>query len=240
MIHVEPLLFVPSPRDLTEFYDEFNKITNYDKYFVRYHKPEIEAYDMGRSIFLEKENERYTHFIVCADDLLIKQEHIDKLFSDLCYLEMIGESQNVCIGGYCNVDTTTNSHLSNITFDKVQPERQGRTYNFATLQQMRDLYSTKRNTPYPFIEVSFSGFPLFAIPRKILERIEFRNDSTTGKDLGCCLDVMWCYDTYMNNYKVLCDLSLELYHMKISDSKFRNYMANILESKMYFEYKKYK
>ena len=234
---IELLLFCPSPRDLEEFWEEFNKIKNYDKFIIRYMKPETTVYEIARKEFLKKE--KYTHLVICPDDLLIKQQHVDQLYSDLCFLEMEkeGQSQNVCIGGYCNVNTTNLADKANVTFDRVSHKREGRIYNFPTLQQLRDMRQSLplSASPYPFTEVKFSGFPLFAIPRKIMERIEFRDDVEDG--LGCCLDVMFSYDCYMNNYTMLCDLSLELYHMKISDVRFRNYMVGVLEPNVYFEYK---
>lgn len=226
---INPLLFCPSPRDLPEFYEEFNKITNYDKYFVRYTKPEVLAYDLGRDEFLKYEE--YTHFIICPDDLIIKQEHVDKIVEDI----QIFNDDNLCIGGFCNIDTTDKKEISNICIERVNidpyPDRR---YSFLTLQALHDLSFKK------FIEVSFSGFPLFAVPRPILEKIEFRNDSPDGwEDYGCCLDVMFCHDLLENGYKIICDLSLEMFHMKIDDFKVANFYANgEKERKKYFEYKK--
>lgn len=229
---IEPLLFCPSPRDIPEFYDSFNKITNYDKYFVWYTKPEVLAYEWGRDIFLE--HKQYTHFVICPDDLIIKQEHVDKLISDLEIFD-----DNHCVGGFCNIDTTEDKkEISNICMDRVNTDQYpNRKYNFMTLQALRDLSVHKK-----FIEVGFSGFPLFAIPRPILEKIEFRNDSYDGwDDCGCCLDVMFCHDLLENGYKIICDLSLELYHMKIDDNKVAYFYANgEKERKRYFEYKKIK
>lgn len=231
---IEPLLFVPSPRDLPEFYEEFNKIHNYDKYFVRYTKPEVLVYDIGRDVFLE--HKEYTHFVICPDDLLIKQEHVDILYNDLILLEVLGLVENTCIGGFCNINVTDKKDISNICIDRVNIDPYpNRKYSFATLKELRDLRNIQR-----YKEVGFSGFPLLAIPRSILEKIEFRNDSHDGwEDYGCCLDVMFCHDVYElgPEYKILCDLQLEMQHMKIDDNKVVNFYANILEREKYFEYK---
>ena len=234
---IEPLLFCSSPRYLQEFYDEFNKINNYDKYFVRYTKPEVQAYDIGRDVFLAPENKKYTHFVICPDDLIIKQEHIDKLYNDLIYLSEIGESDYTCIGGFCNINVTDKKDISNICIDRVNIDPYpNRKYNFVTLQYLRNVSLVFGR----FIKVGFSGFPLFAIPRSIVEKIEFRNDSPDGwEDYGCCLDVMFCHDLYElgPKYKILCDLQLEMEHMKIDDNKVKNFYANILAREKYFEYK---
>jgi hypothetical protein len=234
---IEPLLFCPSPRDLTEFYTEFNKITNYDKYFVRYTRPEIQAYDWGRDAFLS--DKKYTHLVICPDDLIIKQKDVNRIYLDLLYLQTLGLDQSTCIGGFCNLNTTDMKDLSNICIDRVNIDRYpNRRYNFATLQYLRDyplLYSSSKNM---FIKVGFSGFPLFAIPRTIVEKIEFRNDSDDGwEDYGCCVDVMFCHDVYENGYSILCDLDLEMHHMKINDAKMQNCFIGIKERKKYFEYK---
>lgn len=229
---IEPLLFCPSPRDLPEFYDSFNKIKKYDKYFVRYTKPETKAYDIGRDIFLA--NKKYTHFVICPDDLIIKQEHVDKLVEDLIILDF----KDSCIGGFCNLNITDKKEISNICIERVNIDPYpNRRYSFVTLQFLREMAIHKK-----FIEVGFSGFPLFAIPRHIVERIEFRNDSWDGwQDCGCCLDVMFCHDVWENGFKVLCDLSLELHHMKIDDFKVEKFYANgEKEPTKYWEYKEEK
>lgn len=227
---IEPLLFCPSPRDIPEFYDSFNKIKKYDKYFVRYTKPEIKAYDIGRDIFLE--NKQYTHFVICPDDLIIKQEHVDKLIQDI---SSIADSDNCCIGGFCNLNISDKKEISNICIDRVNIDPYpNRRYNFVTLQFLREMSIHKK-----FIEVGFSGFPLLAIPRQILEKIEFRNDAPAGwEDYGCCLDVMFSHDVWENKFRLLCDLSLELHHMKLDDNRVANFYANgEKEPDKYFEYK---
>lgn len=223
---------MPSPRDLPEFYEEFNRINNYDKYFVRYTKPEVLAYDWGRDIFLE--NKQYTHLVICPDDLVIKQEHIDKLYNTLIYFQDIGISHKVCIGGYCNLNVTDKKDLSNICVDRVNIDPYpNRRYKFSTLQELRDLRLKQR-----FVEVGFSGFPLMAVPRSIVEDIEFRNDSEDGwAEWGCCLDVMFCHDVIEKGYKIVCDLDMEMCHMKIDDNQVKNFYADVLERERYFEYK---
>jgi hypothetical protein len=69
------------------------------------------------------------------------------------------------------------------------------------------------------IKVRFAGFPLFVIPRKIVEQIPFRNDSPTGEfdTCGCCVDVMFCNDALDNGYKIYVDCRVGLDHLKISD-----------------------
>jgi len=234
-LKLEPLLFCPSPRDLPEFYEEFNKIHNYDKYFVRYTKPEVQAYDWGRDIFLE--HKEYTHLVICPDDLIIRQEHIDKLYNDLIYLGDIGEIDTTCIGGFCNLNTTDQQQMSNICINRVNIDPYpNRRYSFVTLEYLRNVSLVFGR----FIRVGFSGFPLLAIPRSIVEKIEFRNDSRDGwEDYGCCLDVMFCHDVYElgPEYKILCDLQMEMYHMKIDDIRVKNFHAGILAQERYFEHK---
>ena len=190
----------------------------------------------GRDIFLANENKHYTHFVICPDDLIIKREHVNQIYLDLLYLQTLGIDQSVCIGGFCNLNTTDKKDLSNICIERVNIEPYpNRRYNFATLKELRDL-RVKHKMRY--IPVGFSGFPLMAVPRNILKDIEFRNDSEDGwQDYGCCVDVMFCHDVYESGFKVLCDLDLEMHHMKIDDFNMQNFYVNIKEPKRYFEYK---
>jgi hypothetical protein len=87
-------------------------------------------------------------------------------------------------------------------------------YNWVKLEELADI--KKRLIP-----VKFAGFPLFVIPRNLVERIPFRNDSPTGKfdGCGCCVDVMFCNDAQDIGAKIFVDTRVKLNHLKISDQK---------------------
>lgn len=235
---IEPLLFCPSIREIPDFYSRFNTITKYDKYFVRYVRPEIDAYVAGRNAFLE--NEQYTHYVICPDDLLFTEEAVDRLVRDIEYFQSIDKKKEVIISGFCNVDTTEQKHLANITFHHVSARRVGRTYNFLKLDEVRKIRAELGNNEQePFIRVFFAGFPLMAIPRVVIEQVPFKNDSATGYERhGCCLDVMFCCDANSAGYEIWVDLDLDLYHKKIADGYYENDMTGLKVPKKYFEYKK--
>jgi len=75
---MNPLLFMPSPRDIPEVKKTWH-IIPYDKFIVKY-TPEVEAYQIGRNFFLE--HEEYTHFIICPDDLEISTQGVEQLMDD--------------------------------------------------------------------------------------------------------------------------------------------------------------
>lgn len=235
---VEPLLFCPSVREIPDFYQRFNAITKYDKYFVKYTRPEIDAYVAGREAFLSGES-KYTHYVICPDDLLFTEEDVDRLVKDIEYFQSIGKKEAI-ISGFCNVDTTEQKHLANITFHRVSARRVGRIYNFLKLDEVRKIRNElKENEQEPFIRVFFAGFPLMAIPRVVVENVPFKNDSATGYERkGCCLDVIFCCDANNAGFEIWVDLELDLYHKKIADGYYENDMTGLKVPKKYFEYKK--
>lgn len=235
---IEPLLFCPSIREIPDFYQRFNAVTKYDKYFVRYIRPEIDAYVAGREAFLSSDR-KYTHYVICPDDLLFMEADVDRLVKDIEYFQSIGKKDAI-ISGFCNVDTTEQKHLANITFHRVSVRRIGRTYNFLKLDEVRKIRTElKDNKQEPFIRVFFAGFPLMAIPRKVIEQVSFKNDSKTGYERrGCCLDVMFCCDANSAGFEIWVDLELDLYHKKIADGYYENDMTGLKTPKKYFEFKK--
>ena len=175
--------------------------------------PEYKAYPLMRDKFLNHPSERYTHLIICPDDLLIDDKNkIQMLLDNYNDIEP-SERDNTIMSGYCNVDHGINGKFANITIADVSPLRKGRIYNWVRLDELEH---KKR-----LISVKFAGFPLFAIPRNIVEQIPFRNDSPTGHfdGCGCCVDVMFCHDVIKMGAKIFVDPRVKLNHLKISDQK---------------------
>jgi hypothetical protein len=228
---LNPLITLPSPRDLPTIKEALDKITEYDKLWVKY-SPEHITYPIIREQFLKHSNQ-YTHLVICPDDLLIDDPK--KLYTLLEDSQELGDK--AIVSGYCNVDTSENSKYANVTQYDVSNERHGRIYQWFTLQQLEQHEAD-------LIEVKFSGFALMVIPRAAIEQIPFRNDSSTGQFdyLGCCVDVMFCNDAIEKGYKIYVDTDVRLQHLKHSDQ----YTGEILQRhpkteqdwKFYYEYKR--
>lgn len=231
---MEPLITIPSPRDIPIVKEALDKITEYDKLWIKY-SPEHITYPIIRGEILK--NPRYTHLVICPDDLLIDDKNkLETLFKDY---EAFENPDKIILSGYCNVDTSENSKYANVTQYHVSNERAGREYRWFTLQQLEE------NSKYGnfLIEVQFSGFALMVIPRQAIEEIRFRNDSWTGNfdSNGCCIDIMFCNDVIQRGYKIYVDSRVRLQHLKHSDQntskllqqnpKFEN------DYRFYYEYK---
>lgn len=227
---INPLIVIPSPRDLQLVKDALDKITEYDKLWVKY-SPEYVTYPIIRDEFL-KNRYKYTHLVICPDDLLID----DKAKLELLLEDAKKLGDKAIVSGYCNVDTSENSKYANVTQYDVTNERHGRIYQWFTLQELEN------KTSDFLIPVKFSGFALMVIPRSAIEQIPFRNDSSTGMfdALGCCTDVVFCNDAIEKGYKIYVDSRVRLQHLKNSDQ----HTSELLQSnpkmeddwKFYYEY----
>jgi hypothetical protein len=96
---LNPLIKIPSPRDLPTIKEALDKITEYDKLWVKY-SPEHITYPIIRNEFLKHPN-NYTHLVICPDDLLIDDPK--KLYMLLEDSQELGNQ--TIVSGYCNVDT---------------------------------------------------------------------------------------------------------------------------------------
>lgn len=234
---MKPLIALPSPRDLPIVLEALDKITEYDKLWVKY-SPEHITYPIIREQFLKNKN-KYTHLVICPDDLLIDDKNKLELLLQDYESFPFEDPDKIIMSGYCNVDTSDNSKYANITTTEVSNARHGRVYQWLTLQQLE----SKTGEHY-LIEVKFAGFPLMVIPRSAIEQIPFRNDSSTGQfdALGCCVDIMFCNDAISKGYKIFVDTRVRLQHLKYSDiytgQLLQNHPKTENDWKFYYEYKK--
>ncbi len=205
-----PLICVPSPRDIPIIKKALHSIEEYDKLWIKY-SPEHISYPIMRNEFLKNDHRKYTHLVICPDDLLIDDKNKLKLLLDDA--QKLGDK--AILSGYCNVDTTDNAIYANVTQYDVSSERPDRTYEWLTLEELES-----RNKSNFLIEVKFSGFALMVIPRSAVEQIPFRNDSSSGKfdNNGCCVDVMFCNDALKKGYKLFVDTRVRLQHLKYNET----------------------
>ncbi len=231
---MKPLIVIPSPRDLDRVKLAIDLLPS-DKLWIKYYT-EIGAYTLMQKEFLKSD---YTHIILIPDDLVVTPDTYDMFIRDL------EEFPDDIVSGYCNVDTRALQGYANVSIYPVQRERQGRTYTWLTLAGIHEesrMYRLQtpdkhRTLPEYMIDVTFAGFPLFGIPRKILEKINFVNDSPTGYTTdGCCVDVTFCYDVRAAGYRILCDTRLRTAHLKIDDTAVEKFSTGIKEPYFRYEY----
>lgn len=230
---IRPLIAIPSPRDIDRVKNAIDLI-HADKLWIKYYKPEIDAYVIMQREFLASE---YTHLVIIPDDLVVGLEVWNKFMTDIEFFP------NDIISGYCNLDRTFNSGFTNISPKLVQRHRTGRTYTWFSMgglwQEAADYRAEHpelhKDLPEYMIDVPFAGFPLFAIPREIVRKIRFTNDSPSGYDpLGCCVDVTFCYDAIKAGYRILCDIRLRTEHLKIDDNQVEHFKAGLVQP--YYKY----
>lgn len=233
---MNPLIVIPSPRDIPDFKEAMDNI-NYDKLWVKYHYPEMVAYQKIRYEFLSRTE--YTHMIIIPDDLIVTPEKLEILIEDYNHIR---DAEDTVISGYCNVDTTRFKDCANVTISRVNNNRSARIYSWITLEDMKEFND---NVEDPNIQesylmhVGFVGFACMIIPRKIIQHRHFRNDSRSGNDAeGCCVDIMFCNDVLDENYRILCDIRCRFNHLKISDAEYAYFYANTRDPYIYYDKKK--
>ena len=206
------LIAIPSPRDIEQFAEATAKITKYDKYWVKYYY-EQEAYDEIRRYFLE--HGEYTHLAILADDLIIKEQDVDRLFA------MRGNCPVICGVAMVNRERSFDGLLSIGTVDVPSIIRSGRTYNLMNMAKY-DSYGQLK----PIIQVMYQGFPLPIIRRDVVEAIRFRDDREPNhRERGCCLDLMFSYDCAQQGIPMYCDLNVFMDHLPGKEARFMNFGA---------------
>ena len=218
---IKPLIAIPSVRDLQEFKQAIKQIKNIDKLWIKY-TPAPTAYPLIRSEFLSNPN-NYTHLIILPDDLIVEPDKLQYLLDDYDTALSTDEKNTTILTGYCNVDVKADNDKANICTEPVLVHRGARTYNWIPIQHLRtqknNIASDQNSTDKDYlIPVKFAGFPLYIIPRNIVEQIPFRDDSNAEyQQTGVCYDVMYCHDSQEKGFKIYTDLRVDLHHLRLSN-----------------------
>ena len=235
---IKPLIAIPSVRDLAEFKQAINKIKNIDKLWIKY-TPSQTSYPLIHSEFLANPN-NYTHLIILPDDLIVEPDKLQHLLNDYETALSADEKDTTILTGFCNVDVKSNIDKANICTETVITNRNGRHYAWLSIQDLRtqknniDLDENATDRDY-LIPVRFAGFPLYVIPRKIVEQISFRDDSNAEyKQTGVCYDVMYCNDSQEKGFQILTDLRVDLKHLRYTkDSDIQLQLQRMRERRGY-------
>ena len=228
---IKPLIALPSVRDLSEVKQAVKNIKNIDKLWIKY-TPSPVAYPLMRSEFLAHPN-NYTHLIVLPDDLVVEPDKLECLLNDYetALSSTEDEKDTTILTGYCNVDVKANNDKANICTETVLPNRNGRRYNWVLMDHLRTLKNVidrneenndndsdnnSQTTDRDYlIPIKFAGFPLCIIPRKIVEQIPFRDDSSAQyRQTGVCYDVMFCHDALEKGFQLMTDIRVDLKHLR--------------------------
>lgn len=196
------LLFRGSPRsNIDEVEVENPKIRKEcDVLNVRY-SFEFDAYKWARDYFLA--HEEYDYFVIATDDIIVKPEHIIQLKEDL------KEFKFAVISGMMNVDEKDypDGNL-NICSCLALKDKKLRHYDWLDLTRLPkdDIF-----------QVKFSGFPLMAIRRDIIEMFPFATDSIfkgKGMQFGASLDFVFCWYCHEYGIPIYVDKRIFMQHLR--------------------------
>ncbi len=189
-MEVNPLIFIPSVREIPEVMDSWNKIP-YDKFIVRM-MLEPEAYKTGRDFFLD--NKEYTHIVIAPDDMVLDYESFMVLKKSI---EEYGMSN---IAGLANIDE------SNPDVYSCKPLGMDPT------SASKGTYYEKGNLPKETIfEVGFTGFACQWIDRTLAENLSFKGGCNEGQG---CMDLQFTRECNKMNVSQLVNKNTYFYHMR--------------------------
>jgi hypothetical protein len=137
-----------------------------DKLWINYYA-QLAAYPLARIEFLKREE--YTHFVICPDDLIVKQRDIDILTNECERFDSIS--------GWCNLwHTGPYSELSNVSFNLPPNPPNGHTiedYNFANMTTIDTIRETIN-----LLLVKHQGTALTFLSRKVLEKVPLKTSDS--------------------------------------------------------------
>lgn len=175
---MNPLLFVPSVREIPEVIESWNELP-YDKYVVRM-MLEAPAYQTARDFFLL--HKEYTHIVICPDDLVIHYDAFEMLLRDveeydLSNLSGVAYIDEGSIGVYCckpkGIDLTNQS--------------KGSFYEDSSNKNVHP----KNILPNKIFEVGFTGFCCQFLERELVEKMTFKGGCEDGAG---CMDLEMAYN----------------------------------------------
>jgi len=162
--------------------------------------PEYFAYKIMRNYFLK--NKEYTHLVLATDDIVVKSGHIDMLENDLKKFDY------PVLSGVMNVDLDDREYV-NLAMSLPLKNRTLRKYSWMT---RRELFVKE-----DIFQVAFSGFPLMAIRRDIVEKVPFDADRVfqgLPPDRGASLDFVFCWYCVMKDIPIMVDKRIDMLHLR--------------------------
>lgn len=195
-LRVKLLLGRGSPRANIEIVECWNSKLPCDKILPTF-VTEWKAYQLMRNYFLS--HKEYTHLVLATDDIVVLPKHIDILQDDL------EQHDYPILSGMMNVDEPEPDKM-NLTWEMPAKDRTMRKYRW----MVRSELPQER-----FFEVAFSGFPLMAMRRDIVERYTFPADKVfinLPPHRGASLDIVFCWWVKENDIPITVDQTIEMRH----------------------------
>lgn len=199
MENIKILLGRGSPRSNIEAVEHWNQFLRCDKIIPKF-TTEHKAYAQMRKYFLD--HTEYTHLVLATDDIVVTPPHIEYLISDLT------EQDYPVLSGIMNVDQKDQTYV-NIAMELPIKDRNHRRYDWVTRKQLVDMPD--------IFKVAFSGFPLMAIRRDVVNKIMFDADRVfEGKPPhhGASLDTVFCWYCKERDIPIMVDQSISMTHLR--------------------------
>ena len=191
-----------SPRSNIKEVEKWNESLPCDKIIPRYFL-EWPAYQLMRNFFLR--HKEYTHLVLATDDIVVTPEHILQLQED------IEKFDYSVLSGVMNVEKNNrriDPDALNISMTIAQKDRRFRAYEWIKIHELPDK---------DIFQVMFSGFPLMAIRRDIIEITNFDADRVfEGKPShnGASLDLVFCWHCKEKNIPIMVDKRIMMNHKR--------------------------
>lgn len=198
MHKVKLLLARGSPRCYIPAVEEANANLHVDRIIPQYYH-EYPAYKIMRNFFLD--NPVYTHLVLATDDIVVQPSHLMRLQYDL------ERDDFPVLSGMMNVNLDDKVFV-NLTESMPSKKRNARKYVWMTRNDL-----VVKDDIFP---VAFSGFPLMAIRRDVVEQITFDADKVwEGQpDKGASLDIVFCWNCMERNILVMVDKTIDMLHLR--------------------------
>jgi len=196
------LLFRGSPRSDIERVEQENPKLPCDKLIIRY-MDEFNAYEKARNFFLE--HQEYDYLVLATDDIVVKPEHVIQLESDLTLknYEVLSGIMNVDQPEYMKPEGRLN-----ITYSLALKDKKLRSYEWMCRRDLPEIN---------IFQVKFSGFPLMAIRRDVVESTHFSADGVFkghAVNMGASLDFVFCWFCHENNIPIFVDKRIDMEHLR--------------------------
>lgn len=190
-MELNPLLFCPSVRNIGKVRKSWQDIP-YDKYVVRY-KLEDNAYSDGRDTFLD--NKKYTHLVICPDDLVIDYDSFMILKRD------VEEYDFNNIAGVANLDESQPDVYSckAVGIDPTSKEKG----SYLEKSHFIDIHEP--------CMVGFTGFACQWIERSLVEQLSFTGGCNNGKG---CMDLQFTREMDKLGIGQIINPDAFFYHMR--------------------------
>jgi len=153
-----------------------------------------------RNFFLK--NKEYSHLVLATDDIVVKPEHINLLEKDLQKYDY------PVLTGLMNVDLD-DVEFVNLSMSLPLKKRRLRQYSWMT---RREVFVKDE-----IFQVAFSGFPLMAIRRDIVEKVPFDADRVfegLPPERGASLDFVYCWYCQEKDIPIMVDKRIDMLHLR--------------------------